>query len=131
MTYRIMILICISIGPKKNLYVQDPLLLTCSRWEGLYVVATKEFSSFSVNIRFLPGRLEESRPNGANLQYKNERIQVKRATQFNTRNCLRQCENGNWTMDDGRHHCEGGGHCVGGQKQRENKNSPRDSSVKI
>ena len=82
----------------------------------------KEFSSFSVNIRFLPGRLLESRPNGANLQYKNERIQVKRATQFNTRNCLRQCENGHWTMDDGRHHCEGGGpYCVGGQKQRENK----------
>ena len=125
-----MILICISIGPKKNLYVQDPLLLTCSRWEGLYVVATKEFSSFSVNIRFLPGRLLESRPNGANLQYKNERIQVKRATQFNTRNCLRQCENGHWTMDDIT--VKMVDHIVLVNKSRgKTKNSPRDSSVKI
>ena len=41
MTYQIMILICISIGPKKNLCVQDSLILTCSRWEGLYVGALK------------------------------------------------------------------------------------------
>ena len=90
----------------------------------------KEFSSFSVNIRFLPGRLLESRPNGANLQYKNERIQVKRATQFNTRNCLRQCENGHWTMDDIT--VKMVDHIVLVNKSRgKTKNSPRDSSVKI